>query len=215
MFIYLDESGDLGFDFTKGGTSRFFVITLLILDDYESNKRLFKAVERTIKNKIRKGKSKKIKTLELKGAKTDASVKKYFFKNLNDAKVRIYSLVLNKARVYEELQASKKRLYNFVARLLLEKCPFGEAKNKIILTLDKSKDQKGIREFNQYLLLQLQGLIPIKIPIEIYHAVSHENKGIQAADLFSWGIFRKYERNDVLWYNVFRERIKFEDVYLP
>lgn len=82
------------------------------------------------------------------------------------------------------------------------------------MTLDKSKDQKGIKEFNQYLLLQLQGLIPINIPLEIYHVASSESRGIQAVDLFSWGIFRKYERNDMAWYEMFGKNIKFEDVYL-
>ena len=33
MFIFLDESGDLGFDFDKAKTSRYFVITLLVCND--------------------------------------------------------------------------------------------------------------------------------------------------------------------------------------
>jgi hypothetical protein len=32
-YIYMDESGDLGFDMTKSRTSRFFVITFLITKD--------------------------------------------------------------------------------------------------------------------------------------------------------------------------------------
>lgn len=30
MYIYLDESGDLGFDFRKKGTSKHFIITVLL-----------------------------------------------------------------------------------------------------------------------------------------------------------------------------------------
>lgn len=157
----------------------------------------------------------KAETLELKGSKTNLDVKKYFLRQLKETKIQIYSLILNKARVYQDLHDDKRRLYNFVARLLIEKCPFSQAREKIILTLDKSKDQKGIREFNQYLLLQLQGLIPVNIPVEIYHATSQENRGIQAADIFSWGIFRKYERKDSAWYELFQGKIRFEDVYLP
>lgn len=214
MFVFLDESGDLGFDFTRSGTSRFFVITLLVVENYEDRVRLFKAVERTIKNKVRKGKKGKVPDVELKGTKTTAGVKNYFFRQLDKVKFQIYSLVLNKARVYEALQENQAKLYNYIARLLIQKCPFQKAKDKIILTLDKSKDQEGIKEFNRYLLLQLQSSIPVSKPIEIYHVASHENKGIQAADLFSWGIFRKHERKDTEWYNQFRGRIKFEDVYL-
>jgi hypothetical protein len=56
MFIYLDESGDLGFDFTKQGTSRFFIITLLVIHSNEVNKKILKIVERTIKDKINRNK---------------------------------------------------------------------------------------------------------------------------------------------------------------
>jgi hypothetical protein len=214
MFVFLDESGDLGFDFTKGGTSRFFVITILVVENYEDRIRLFKAVERTIKNKVRKGKKNKTPEIELKGTRTSAAVKAYFFRQLDHVKFQIYSLVLNKARVYEALQENQAKLYNYIARLLIQKCPFQKAKNKIILTLDKSKDQEGIKDFNRYLLLQLQSSIPASKPVEIFHVASHENKGVQAADLFSWGIFRKHERKDAEWYNQFRGRIRFEEVYL-
>lgn len=214
MFVYLDESGDLGFDFTKGGTTRFFVVTLLIVDNRGDNQRLERAVERTLKNKIRKGGRIKNSTAELKGARTKHSIKVYFLNQLNKSQFRIFTLILNKARILPELRGNKKRLYNYAARLLIEKCPFGDAKEKIVLSLDKSKNRKGIREFNQYLLLQLQGLLPVDIPIEIDHVLSYESKGIQAVDSFSWGIFRKYERGDDRWYDLFKERIVFESLYL-
>lgn len=40
------------------------------------------------------------------------------------------------------------------------------------------------------------------------------NLGLQAVDLFSWGIFRKHERNDVVWFNVFRDKVRRDDRYL-
>jgi hypothetical protein len=65
------------------------------------------------------------------------------------------------------------------------------------------------------LLAQLQGLLPLNTPIEIHHPHSWQRKGLQAADLFSWEIFRKYERQDTAWYDCFKARIAFENVYLP
>jgi len=32
-FVFLDESGDLGFDFTKKKTSKFFVVTCLVVEN--------------------------------------------------------------------------------------------------------------------------------------------------------------------------------------
>jgi hypothetical protein len=53
-----------------------------------------------------------------------------------------------------------------------------------------------------------------KIPLEIKHKNSCSDYGLNAVDLFSWGIFRKYERKDWEWYNIFKEKIKFDDIYL-
>ena len=35
-----------------------------------------------------------------------------------------------------------------------------------------------------------------------------------AVDLFSWGIFRKYEKKDLKWFEIFREKVAFEEQYL-
>ncbi|MBI4398612.1 MAG: hypothetical protein HY586_05760 [Candidatus Omnitrophica bacterium] len=54
-------------------------------------------------------------------------------------------------------------------------------------------------------------------PFNFYlsHKNSCEVKPLQAVDLFSWGIFRKYEKKDSGWYDVFAEKMKFETLYLP
>lgn len=215
MYAFLDESGGLSFDFTKGGTTRFFVVCLLVLPTTEDYRRLTQAVERTIRNKLHKGRAPKHPTHELKGTMIDLATKRYFFQQAQSASFSLYSLVLNKARVYEDLRREPERLYNFIARTLIERCPFQQAKDRIILTLDRRKTIEEINAFNQYLLVQLQGSLPLNVPIEIYHKHSWERKGLQAVDLFSWGLFRKYERGDMSWYQVFRNRLAVEDVYLP
>jgi hypothetical protein len=215
MHIYLDESGDLGFNFTKSGTSRFFVITLLVIHSNEVNERILKMVERTIKDKINRNKKGKDLTLELKGSNTDIKTKEFFYRHIGDEQFDIYALILNKARVAKELQEAKEKLYNFVSRKLLEKCYFQKAEDKVILTVDKRKNKEGMKDFNQYLLSQLSALIPDKVPFEQYAEVSHAHKGLQAVDVFCWGIFRKYERGDLEWYNYFKTKIKEEILYLP
>jgi hypothetical protein len=52
LIVYLDESGDLGFDFSKPKTSRKFVITLLVCDGVEGADGFRKAARRTLKNKL-------------------------------------------------------------------------------------------------------------------------------------------------------------------
>lgn len=58
MFIYLDESGDLGFDFNKRKTTKKFVITLLVCTSETARKEFTKAVRRALKNKLNRKKEK-------------------------------------------------------------------------------------------------------------------------------------------------------------
>jgi len=51
-YLYLDESGDLGFDFINKKPSKFFTITILALSSYKSNRQLIKAVKTTIRRKL-------------------------------------------------------------------------------------------------------------------------------------------------------------------
>jgi hypothetical protein len=71
----LDESGDVGFDFDKASTTSYFVVTLLLVRGEKNRKAMDKGVERTLKNKVNVGKTKKKSENELKGAKTALPVK--------------------------------------------------------------------------------------------------------------------------------------------
>lgn len=216
MIIFLDESGDLGFDFSKPMTSRKFVITLLVCDGKGVIDSLRKAVRRTLKNKLNRNKSGNSVAHELKGAKTTLSIKKYFSRNLVQKGCRLYTVILNKQRVYDRLQKSqaKKKLYNFLARFILEKIDLNNASTAVTLILDRCKNKEEIRDFNNYVENQMEALLPLNIPLNIYHERSHENAGLQAVDLFCWGIFRKYEKDETDWYDVYRNMIVFETEYL-
>jgi hypothetical protein len=209
LYLYLDESGDLGFDFFGKNPSKFFTVTILTLQGEQNNRVLIKAVQKTVRRKLRKKGNP-----ELKGSHTSIEVKKYFYKLVQAIPFEIYALTLNKIRVYDYLTKKKDRVYNFIARNVLDRIPLEKASTRIELIIDKSKNKKEVREFNSYIIRQLESRIDPRIPLDIYHHLSHENKGLQAADIFSWGIFRKYERRDLEWYNVFKEKVRYDDRYL-
>ncbi len=213
MIIYLDESGDLGFDFSKRKTSRKFVITVLVCESDDAIRGFRKAVRRTLKNKLNTGKN---STSELKGTNTTQAIKEYFFRQLNPNAWRIYSVILNKNRVYDYLKTKlgKKKLYNFLARFVLEKIDLTKAGNAVNLVVDRSKTSAEIRDFNSYVENQLQGLLPLAVPLFITHELSCNNPGLQAVDLFCWGMFRKHEKDDAEWYAVFQQAIYYEGEYL-
>ena len=213
MIIYLDESGDLGFDFSKRKTSRTFVITVLVCDNDDAIRGFRKAVRRALKNKLN---AKRNSTNELKGTNTTLAIKEYFFRQLTPSGWRIYSVILNKSRVYDYLRTrqGKKKLYNFLARFVLEKIDLTKAGNAVNLIVDRSKTSEEIRDFNNYVENQLQGLLPLHVPLYITHELSCNNPGLQAVDLFCWGMFRKHENDDARWYAVFQTAICYEGEYL-
>jgi hypothetical protein len=209
LYLYLDESGDLGFDFVNKRPSKFFTITIVALYGDMNNKKLSKIVKKVKRRKLGN------KIYELKGSKTDIKVKKYFISKIRDIEFEIYSYTLNKIRVYKELTNKKDRIYNFIARLVLDKIKFKDNLSRINLIIDRSKNKKEIEEFNKYIVMHLKSKINPDIPLDINHQLSVETPGLQVADMFSWGIFRKYERKDNCWYNEFKDRVKFDDIYLP
>ncbi len=217
MYIYLDESGDLGFDFSKPKTTKKFVVTLLVCDNHLANAQFEKAVKRTLKNKLNRRKTKTRIIHELKGTSTTFDIKQYFFRQLKNDQWGIYSLTLNKQRVWEPLRTkkAKPRLYNYIARHLLEKLPLRTAFSNVRVIVDKSKNRQEIQDFNQYVKNQLEALLPLNTALQIEHLTSQQCPGLQAVDLFCWGIFRKYESNDFRWYQIFADRIIYQTEYLP
>lgn len=216
MIVFLDESGDLGFDFSKCKTSRKFVITLLVCDNAEAAAGFQKAVRRTLKNKLNHKKGNGRIVQELKGTGTTLAVKEYFIRHVPADGWRIYTVSLNKTRVEERLRSplGKKKLYNFLARFLLERVDLINSAPAVTLVSDRCKNKEEIRDFNQYVANQLEALLPLNVPLNIYHERSQDNPGLQAVDLFCWGIFRRAESDDVEWYRFFSGRIAFETEYL-
>lgn len=217
MFIYLDESGDLGFDFDKAKTSRYFVITLLVCRDKSTQDVFRRAVSRTLKNKLNRSKSKTRPVQELKGTATTLAVKQYFYRQLPEDGWDIYSVTLNKARVDDHLRTrtGKKKLYNFLARFILEKVKFPEEAPRVSLVVDRCKNKEEIKDFNQYLANQLEALLPLNTKLDIDHLASHESAGLQSVDMFCWGIARKDDSGEGEWYRVYRGKVRFETIYLP
>ncbi len=215
MFIYLDESGDLGFDFQKKGTSKYFVITLLVCKNQETQDSFKKAVSRTLKNKLNHKKNNKRVVHELKGAKTNLAIKKYFISHLDLlGEWKIYSVTLNKSRVQSHLctKAGKKKLYNHLANFIIQKVSF-ENEESVCLIVDRCKNKEEIKDFNSYMINQLEGFIPLNANLKIDHSLSEENPCLQAVDLFCWGIARKDALNEKDWFDCYKSKIAFSTLY--
>ena len=214
-YLYLDESGDLGFDFVNKKPSKFFTVSILAISTHDANRKLIKAAKITIRRKLNPPKHQKRVIQELKGTGTTIEIKKYFYKNIENVKFGIYSITLNKKKVYERLTKQKSRVYNYIAKKVLEKIPFEKNNgDRVELILDKSMAKPEIVEFNSYIRSELEGRLSPEAPLDIYHWLSHETYGLQAADLFCWGIFQKYERGNKEWLNVYKDKVRLDEQFL-
>lgn len=214
-FLYLDESGDLGFDFVNKRPSKYFTITILALSKHENDRKLAKEVRVTLRRKLNpRGKRTRL-VQELKGTDTTFAIKQYFYKRIASTRFGVYSMTLNKKKVYERLTREKDRVYNYIAKRVLDNIPFEKYDgDRVVLTIDRSKGKPEIENFNRYISNQLKARLNPNIPLDIYHMPSHEVPGLQIADLFSWGIFQKYERSRTEWRDLFQEKVLFDELFL-
>lgn len=216
--LFLDESGDLGFRFDETDCSRYLTIAVLAVSQPSATKAIRSAVKKTLKRKVNGGKKgRKRPEEELKGTDTAIEVKKYFYRLIEGERFGIYAMTLNKRRVFEELQGpakTKDRLYNFVAARVVGQLPFHLAPDAVNLTVDRSKGKLGIKDFDSYIETHLHGQLDPRAKLFINHRDSKEDLGLSAADLFSWGVFRRRERDDSEWYDVFAKHVVLDDQYL-
>lgn len=212
-FLYLDESGDLGCDFDEKNPSSYFTVSILLIKGVQNNRALINAVKKTLRRKLNTKKKRRRIVTEIKAHKTSIEIKTYFFEQISKMRLEIYSVTLDKRQVSEQLISDKNRVYNFVSRMAIEKIPFDDTIKQLELIIDKSKNKLQILEFNTYLINQLEAMLDPRIPIHIYHRNSENDYGLQAADLFCWGIFRKYERMDGEWFEIFKQKVSYDEVY--
>lgn len=213
-FLYLDESGDFGFDFVNKHPSKFFTITVVAVHGKQGNRDLRKAVRKTLERKLNP-KHKRIRLVhELKGTKTTLPVKKYCLQQLENSKVpyMIFSLTMDKRKLYSRLVREKERVYNYLARRLLDTIRFENANTRVYLSIDKSKSKPEIADFNQYIERSIQARLDPNVPLHILHTDSQDQPGLQVADMFCWGIFRKYERGSDDWYACYEQRIRLDEL---
>ena len=103
--LYVDESGDLGFDFFAKSPSKYFTVCVLLVRGVEHNRAILSAVKQTIRRKLPKREA-----AELKGARTSLEAKQYFYRLVWDTPFEVFALTLNKRRVYQDRSPGREGL---------------------------------------------------------------------------------------------------------
>ncbi len=190
-YLFLDESGDLGFDFTKRRTSRFFLVSILVTQHTRPLEKLVKKIHRNIRNKhlIKKG--------LLHAADIDHVSRWRFCRQLAEKEVRLVGVYLDK---YDNL------ILNQIDTHLLYAQIVEKAVRTVIEELQLKQETVKItvsrRETNIFLNKQLGDHLQNSLHRLIGHDARiavrppQDIKGLQAADIASWSLFRYHEFND-------------------
>jgi hypothetical protein len=207
-YIFLDESGCLGFDFTKSKTSKYFLITFLFAD----NKRpLEKMVRNVFKSMPEKQRQNHCGVLHCN--KEQPKIRMKLFNELKEANVSIMTIRLNKKKVFTKFHNEQPILYNYVTNILLDRIltkKLVPTDQKVHLIASRRETNKLLNDnFKRYLSNNL--VKNHKVDIEVIIKTPQQEKGLQLVDAASWAIFRKYEHQDESYYNIFKELIVEEN----
>src|SRR3989344_4145628 len=199
-YIFLDESGDLGF---SKNSSKWFLFTLALVSSPRSLEHITKKVWRTLRKKHQS-------LSELHAYHSDHATRRRMFTALSELEdLAIMCIVLNKQKVYIDLQNQKNYLYNYTANILLDRLcrnTHSAPDNKINLFVDRRDTKKKLREnFTKYLTDSMLSRGRGGFKVTLHSSI--DNKSIQAVDFISWAIFRKYERGDYEFYEIIKSKI--------
>jgi hypothetical protein len=203
--LFQDESGDLGFDFSKRKTSRFFVITLLVMD--EVIKRSGDKVVKDVFKRYAGPKSHKEGVLH--ASRERPLVRRQLLQRIAEKDVRVYAIVLEKKRVNEDLRSRPDKLYNWVTKTLLKyvcKSNVLDADRNRLIASRRETNRLLNNDFRKYVQGQTSRLTPSSFEVTI--ACPHEEKCLQAVDFICWSIYRAWEYRDDSYEKLIETRIE-------
>ncbi len=201
MYIYLDESGDLGF---SEKSSNYFIITLLLAKEPSGVKKCIKKIRH------KKLKSQMQKLPEIKAYNSNDRIRTLVIKCLMSKNIEVHTIILNKNKIRKILQGEKMNLYNYLAGMLIEECALFKYPSITLVVDRRTSKYNVIREFDHYIKFKIKSQVSIKAKLQIQHKNSSSDGGLQAVDFISWSIFRKYEWKDAKFYDLIKEKISVE-----
>jgi len=199
VYVYLDESGDLGFG---QGSTKYFTIAFVIVKDPVPFRRCVKAVK--IKHHIPR-------EVELKGNTTREVVKKDLLSRFLELDMEVHAITVKKENVEPKLRKDTNILYNYMVGLsLVERILWEPAGAKVVINVDRRiiSITSGFN-FNQYLSYKIWYERERRdIDLEIHHLDSHQAYAIQGIDVICNSIFRKYNSNNYVLFNIIRGKVR-------
>jgi len=199
MYVYLDESGDLGF---RQGSTKYFTIAFVIMENPVPFRRCVKRV---------KAKYHIPRDVELKGNTTRQIIKKDLLNRFAKLDIEVYAITVKKKNVDPKLRKDTNILYNYVVGLPLVERILEEPPNaSVVVNVDRRiiAVTSGFN-FNKYLRYKIWYEREREdLNLQINHLDSHEAYAIQGIDIICNSIFRKYNSNNYKLFNIIQGKVK-------
>lgn len=195
--IFLDESGDTGFQF-QSGSSRYFVVVMVIFEQPVDAERVNAAIA-ALREELRLPRRYEFRFST--GAKT--RIREAFFKALLPYPFHYRALVVNKELFLARhgRDAEYKLFESIVVELFLSAREIRDA----ALFVDRITGGDFEWRLNIFLRqkMKARGLRPVR---KFKHVDSKENSLIQVADMISGAVFHAYAREDDTYRRIIRSK---------
>ena len=202
MYLYLDESGDLGFDFSKNQTSKYFIITIIAVTNTNIVEKIVKKVFKSFTDR-----QKKKRNGSLHCHYEDEKTRKKLLSLVESSEIQIFCVYLDKEKTAIGKEMEKHILYNYLTNIIIDRFLNSQTidnQEPVFLTASKWESNK---HFNQTFLEEVaKNVTSDEFSMQIKPA--QEDKGLQIADFVSWAIFRNLEYKDSSYMDIFKSKIK-------
>lgn len=204
MLVFIDDSGDPGFKIQKG-SSKCFVITLVIFDDSleaEKTSLAIKELRRDLKVSD---------YYEFKFNKMNKKFRVKFIETVKSFKFRIRAIVVRKEVIYSSrLKNYKEDFYNYIIMQVLKQSKGIIKKAK--LKFDKRGEKSLRNQLRSYLSRELDNKSS-NIFSDLKFADSKQNTLIQLADMVAGSIYSFYTEKDKAYLDIFKKAKRIEDIW--
>lgn len=204
VYIFLDESGDLGF--TRSG-SRYFVLTSVIMQRPFD---LYRTLEDLRYTCLEEGSEFEY----FHCANNTRSVRDRVFNILGAGMIErsVDSLIVEKPKTGPALQDEERFYPEMLAYLLRHVLnrPALAASGEVIMITDTPPLRRRRNATEKAVKNTLAKMLPHRVQYRVIHHSAKAHYGLQVADYCSWAIFRKYEVGDTSSYDKIQSAIQSE-----
>lgn len=214
MFVYFDESGDLGWKFDKpyreGGSSRYLTIAHVFTT--RSNEKYINRYVRSIYESKGRPFRRELKAASLEDYDR-INIAKETVKLIKDKRIEIYAVTVKKENVDIHIREDENMIYNYmVKKCILEK--LSEYDDVTILPDKRNTKMRLANSLDIYLKLQLYEEYEASTRIAFSPQESHNNYRVQYADYIANIIWRRFESSDQKAFKLLYPHIK-HDLLFP